>query len=202
VNAGGQIGNRADAAEFSLVDDRDAVAERFGIGQNVSGEENGFAFVLELFHQVAHFAPAHGIEAGHGFVEENELGIMQNGLRGFPTRCNMPLENFRNCTPSHRAGRRVATCWRRAASAPWRDTRELRVIVFRRLVRGEVIVEIRLLGKETDLRLHFRVGSNRGPEGRADPEVGKDQSHQQLQGCSFAGAVWDRGSRRSRHPLP
>ncbi len=80
LNAGGQIFNCAHAAKFSLVNDGDAIAECFGVGQNVGGEEHGLAFVLELLHQVAHFAPAHGVESGHWFVEEHELGIVQYSL--------------------------------------------------------------------------------------------------------------------------
>src|SRR5580700_7531499 len=62
LNAGSQISNRADPAKFPFVNDSDAVAERFGIGKNVGGEEDGFAFVLELLHEVPHFAPAHRVK--------------------------------------------------------------------------------------------------------------------------------------------
>ncbi len=63
MNAGGEVGHRAHAAQFALVDDGNAIAQRFRIGQNVGGEENRLAFVLELLHEVAHFAAAHGIQA-------------------------------------------------------------------------------------------------------------------------------------------
>ena len=46
LNAGGQIRDRAHAAEFSFVNDGDAVAERFGVGKDVGREEHGFAFLL------------------------------------------------------------------------------------------------------------------------------------------------------------
>ena len=62
LNAGGQISNRADPAKFPFLNDSDAVAERLGIGKNVGGEEHCFAFVLELLHEVPHFAPPHRVK--------------------------------------------------------------------------------------------------------------------------------------------
>ena len=45
------------------------------------GEKYRLALVLQLLHEVANFAPAHGIEAGHRFIKKNYLGVVKNGLR-------------------------------------------------------------------------------------------------------------------------
>src|ERR1700722_1805052 len=62
------------------MNDGDTIAERFGVRQNVSREENGLAFVFEFFHEVTHFAAPHRVEARHRLVEKYKLGIVQNGL--------------------------------------------------------------------------------------------------------------------------
>ena len=45
------------------MNDGDTITKRLRIRQNVSGEENRLALVFQLFHQVANFTTAHGIEA-------------------------------------------------------------------------------------------------------------------------------------------
>ena len=80
MNAGGEIGHRAHSSQFALMDDGDAIAQGFRIRQNMSGEENRLAFVLQLRHEVANFTAAHGIQTGHRLVKENNFRIMQNGL--------------------------------------------------------------------------------------------------------------------------
>src|SRR4029077_11775325 len=80
LNTGREVVDSAYATEFSLVNDGNAVAERFGVGQNVGREEYGLAFVLEFLHEIAHFTAAHGVKTGHGLIEEYEFGIVQNGL--------------------------------------------------------------------------------------------------------------------------
>ena len=77
----GQILHRAHAAQFALVNDRDPVAQRLGVGKNVRREKYRLAFVLQLLHQVANFAPPQRIQSRHRLVEENQLRIVQNGLR-------------------------------------------------------------------------------------------------------------------------
>jgi hypothetical protein len=62
------------AAQFALMDNRHPIAQRFRVRQNMGGEENGFSFVLELLHEVADFAAAHGIQARHRFVKEQTFG--------------------------------------------------------------------------------------------------------------------------------
>ncbi len=157
LHARSQIRNRAHAAEFSFVDDGDPVAERFGVGKNVSGEEYSFAFVLELLHQVAHFAPSHGIEAGHRFIEEYKLGIVQNGLRD----SDALQHAFGKFPQLHALHFRQSNSLQRGLNPPraffCRNAGKLRVIV-QQLVCSQMIIEIRLLRKESNLRFDFRIG--------------------------------------------
>jgi len=76
--AGGllQFERRAFADDFSVVDDGDAVAKALGFFDVVGGEDDGFLVALELFDDVVNFAADLWVEAGGGFVEENDFGIV------------------------------------------------------------------------------------------------------------------------------
>ena len=45
------------------MDDAHAVAERFGIRQNMRREKYGLAFALQLFDEISHLSSSHGIES-------------------------------------------------------------------------------------------------------------------------------------------
>ena len=67
------------------------------------------------------------------------------------------------------------------------NARELSVVV-EQFVGGQIVVEVRLLGKKSDLRLDFRIGPFTAQDaGRSGGR--KDQSHQHFQSRGFAGAV-------------
>ena len=60
-------------AHSSLGEDGDAIAERFGIGQDVRGEDHRRAGGVAGADELAHGVAAGGIEAGHRLVEDQQL---------------------------------------------------------------------------------------------------------------------------------
>src|SRR5581483_544989 len=94
-----------------------------------------------------------------------------------PTRWSIPLENLRS--------------WSRAACAvgPFagRNAGELGVID-EELGGGQVVVEIRLFGQESDARLDGRRIVRKAEDARASGG-GADQAHEELQRRSLAGAI-------------
>ena len=64
------------ADDFAVIDDGDAVTEAFGFFDVVCGEDYRFFVALELFDDVVNFAADLRVEAGGGFVEENDPGIV------------------------------------------------------------------------------------------------------------------------------
>ena len=54
--------------------------------------------------------------------------------------------------------------------------------------RGQVVVEVGLLGQVTDVPVHLHVADRLAEDSRA-PRRGKDQPRQQLDGSGFTGAV-------------
>ena len=61
-------------------------------------------------------------------------------------------------------------------------------VIIQQFVRGQVIVEVRLLGKKSDLRLDFRVGPVVA-QNACRARRGENQSHQKFQRGGFAGSV-------------
>ena len=74
----GQVAARHQAAAR---EDRDAAAQRFGVAQHVRAEEHRAAFVAQPQNQRADVAPPQRIEPRHRFVEDDELGIVDERLR-------------------------------------------------------------------------------------------------------------------------
>ena len=72
----GGAGDRAAVNEFAFFDDGDAVAEVLEFAENVGGDKDGFAHALEFLEDGHHFDAGSGVQAAGGFVEEEELGVV------------------------------------------------------------------------------------------------------------------------------
>ena len=55
--------------------DGHVIAERLDVAQDVRREEDGAPLVALLEDQIAHLFSTDGIEAAHGLIEDQELGI-------------------------------------------------------------------------------------------------------------------------------
>ena len=75
------FGDRANGLEFALVHDGDAVADGFDFAEFVRGKENGFAVVLQALDDLANFHAAKRVEAAGGFIEHEQIGIVDECLR-------------------------------------------------------------------------------------------------------------------------
>ena len=76
---GDKVAGRADGDDAALVDDGDAVAEALGFFDVVGGEDDRALLVAEFENELVNFQADLGIEAGGGFVEEDQLGIVDHG---------------------------------------------------------------------------------------------------------------------------
>lgn len=75
-----QLINRALAGDLAGNKDRDAVAHHFEFAEEVAVDEDGFALIAEVGQDVADVAAADGVDAIGGFVEEDEVGVVDEGL--------------------------------------------------------------------------------------------------------------------------
>src|SRR4051812_34136811 len=79
--AGAERGGRALGDEAPLLDDRDAVAQRLRLVEVVGRQQDGLAEVLERAHDVPRRAPGRRVEPGRRLVEEDQLGVADEGER-------------------------------------------------------------------------------------------------------------------------
>ena len=76
AHAGGQSLRRVGGRDASLVDDEDAAAGHFHLGENVGGKQDGVP-LAQVFDQLPHLADLVRIEADGRLVEDEQIRIMQ-----------------------------------------------------------------------------------------------------------------------------
>ena len=77
--AGGQLGHRAVGHQLAPADDEHAGAQGRDFGQYVGAENDGFIFA-HLADELADFQNLVGVEAGGGLVEDEHVGVVDEGL--------------------------------------------------------------------------------------------------------------------------
>lgn len=75
---GDEFGGRAVGLEFAGCDDEDAGADLLDLGEDVGGDEHG-AVGAEFADERAHLGDLGGVESVGGLVEDEDLGIVQDG---------------------------------------------------------------------------------------------------------------------------
>jgi hypothetical protein len=61
------------------VDDQNAVADLLDLREDMRGEQDGVGFA-QLLDQLAHLPDLPGIQADGGLVEDQDVGVVQDGL--------------------------------------------------------------------------------------------------------------------------
>lgn len=80
VFEGDEFVERALPEHFSLMNNADGIADFLHLLEEVGAEENGDAVGLEVENKVADLSGAQGVDAGGGFVEDEEAGRLNEGL--------------------------------------------------------------------------------------------------------------------------
>jgi hypothetical protein len=76
----GEFVDSALLGDFALDHDRDAVADHLELAEQVRVDEDGAALVFELLADLADVAAALGVDAVGGLVEQDEVGVVHEGL--------------------------------------------------------------------------------------------------------------------------
>ena len=67
---------------FTMNENRNAVTEVFNILKDVAASERKrFSSLLQFKNNISYIFATHGIESRHGFIENDQLGIVDEGLR-------------------------------------------------------------------------------------------------------------------------
>src|SRR6185312_223626 len=80
-----ELARRAERDHLSMIHDRDAVAEPFGLIHIVSGEDDRSTLGAELFDEVPELSACLRVESGRGLIEEQQLGVANEGGRACKT---------------------------------------------------------------------------------------------------------------------
>lgn len=77
---GEKVVKGAEFAELSFGEDGDAIAEHLDVLEDVGGKEDGFSAVTEAKDDIADIFSPDRIESTHGFIEDHEIGVIDQGL--------------------------------------------------------------------------------------------------------------------------
>ncbi len=178
---------RPDVQEPARPEDGHAVAEGLRVGEDVGREEHGLARLLEVQDDVPDQPAADGIEPGHRLVEDDELGIVDQGL-GDSRPLHHPL---REAADGGVGGSSKAHEVEKVLSAlpplPRAEAEQAAGVV-QVFARREVVVEIGMLGKVTHLVPPGGVSLSM-PEDGEGAAVRMEETRDDLQGRGLTRAV-------------
>ena len=182
-----EIGEEAFADEFAFVDDADAVADFLDLFEEVGGEDDGDALGAEGEDEVADFAGAAGVDAGGGFVEDEEAGAVDDGLgeadaleHAFGVAGEGAIGGVFEVDEVEEFGAAVAE----GGAA---DAAEF-AVEGEGFAAGEVAVEVGVFGEEADVFAAVDAGGVAAEDG-AGALGGAEEAEEDLHGGAFAGAV-------------
>src|SRR5258708_1052417 len=185
--AGPDIVDGPNTAQLPLMDHRDPITERLGIGKDMSGKENCLALVLQALNQFPYFMTAQWIEPGHGLIEEDHLRVMNDCLRNayalqhaFGKLAQLAVAHI---TQSHAIQKTVYLLLARFQ----RNAGEPRVVI-QQLMGAQIIIKVGLLRQKANPAFDFRIQVAFAQNGSCTRRW-RDNTHQQFQGRGLAGAV-------------
>ena len=153
----------------------------------MAGDEDRLAPLLERKDQILDLAAAQGIQAAGGFVQDQKRRIVDHGLR----QTDAPGHAFREFADAAAPGVGHAHHFQQLVDALFSvggGKVEERTEEIERLLGGQILVEIGLLGEVTDLALGLhRPGT--GSENRESAARGIEQSQQHFHRRRLAGTV-------------
>jgi len=160
VNMDFAVGRRAEIArtdDLTLLDEDHGIASNFDFTEQMGIEEDRGAALALVTDNIADQVTAHGIEAGGGFVEEDQFGLMDEGLR----QADALHHAFGKAAEASIAMRGEADQIDvgRNALAQLGGSKPAEAGVQReKLGGGEPVVKTEVFGKEADFTANFDVG--------------------------------------------
>jgi hypothetical protein len=172
---------------FALLDEHDGITGDFDFAEEVGVEEHGGAAFSLVANDVANEPAAHGVEAGSGFIEENEFGFMDESLG----EADALQHAFRKAAEAAVAMRSEADEIKISGNtvAELRRSESAEAAMKRQQFRGgEPVVETKILREETDLATNL-YARKRVIEDLRVTATRFDEAEQHLDGGAFAGAI-------------
>ena len=175
------------ARTLPAVEDRDAVADVLHVGQQVAGQQDRLAAAAELDDEVLDLAAADGVQAGGRLVEDEQVGVVDEGL-GQADAAGHALGILADGAARARGQADHLQEHLDALAALAAGDLEEPAVVVERLVGVQEAVEVGLLGQEADAVLDLDVAGRLAE----DPDAalaGVEQAEHHLDGRGLARAV-------------
>lgn len=179
-----ELARRAKRDHFSVIHDRDAVAEAFGLIHIVGGEDDRASGGAELLDEIPELAARLRVETGRRLIEEEKLGVADEGARERETLLLSARESadagvllFLELHEGNHVAHFTAFVEERAEQPNG-------------FFDGELLRELRFL--ELNAEAFAEVAGVLGPAATEDGDVtavGGGESLADLDGGGFAGAV-------------
>ena len=182
-----QVAERAHLEEPARTQDRHPVAQRLGVGEDVRREEDGLPRLAQAEDDVPDEPPADRVEAGHRLVEDDQLGVVDQGLRE-PGPLHHPLgeaaeRGVRGPLQPHERQERPGPLAADGCSQAEEPARVVEV-----LGRREVVVEVGVLREVSRAEAPGPRRERLAQHAGFSP-VGLQEADEQLEGRGLAGAV-------------
>lgn len=179
---------KAALTEFAaLVKDGDAVGDFLDLLEEMGGEDDGFSLAFEEEHEVADLAGAEGVNAGGGFVEEEEVGVVEEGL-GQADALEHAFGVGAEASVSSGAEIDEIEELLDAGGEAWAGHAGEAAVVVEDFASGEEVGEIRVFREEAEA-----VAGGHGAGGVAEDGGGAagggGKAEEEFHGGAFAGAV-------------
>lgn len=190
---GGEVAAEEEVVEGALREERaveedgDFVADVLDVGEEVGGEEDGFAAGGEGADDVLDLARALGVEAGGGFVEDDEVWVVEEGLREADAAGHALGEVADDAVAGFVEADHAQELLGAGADGGGGEVEE-RAVEAEGFERGEVRVETGFLGEVADAGLDGDVGGG-GAKDAEGAGGGEEESEDELDGGGFAGTV-------------
>src|SRR5262245_9749851 len=150
-------------------------------------EEDRFAIILQTQNQIPYLTPTDGVEARHGFVQENNLWIVDDCLRD----AHALQHSFGELPELQPANMEDIGELQETVNSRF----ELRFgvikqasIVSKKFFCRQVFVEVGALGKVADVATRLDI-KNRPAQNLGASCCGVNQGHQKLEGCRLPRAI-------------
>lgn len=173
-------------SDYAAVFNKDKfVAEVFDFAEDVGGDEDGGAGVSEFADDFVEFGLHEGVEAGGGFVEDEEFGAVHEGddEGDFLAVAGAEIFDFTGEVEVEAIGELHSVsgvlC---GAESPK---------IFELLADGEIVVEPHAVCEEADVAAHMDgAGEDLFTEDESFARGGLDEAEEDVHGGGFASAVW------------
>ncbi len=183
----GQFRDCPDSSQLTLVDDADAVAQRFRVREDMRGKEDRLTLGPQLLDQFPHLAAPMGSSPDIGSSRKTSFGSCRIACASPPV-ATCPSKTFATDVPAESISPMLVQHLLHSRRAGlWREPQKFRIII-QQFAGAQMVVKVGLFGKKSNLRFHLRIVHVHAQ----NPGASCGRKHQPISSLRvwFSRAVW------------